>query len=142
MDGLNKVLLILHFVGLALGFSVSISNMVMLGLITKAAPSEKPVLSRFPPMMSKVGRIGLVLLWVTGLTMVYTKWGGFGVLPWQFHVKLTAVVLLSVTVGCIDVMERRVRKGDLSVAARIPTVGKIATTFALLALVFAVLAFE
>ena len=66
MTAVNHLLLILHFLGLALGFSVSFSNMVMGGLISKAVPAEKAVLGKFPPAMSRVGRFGLALLWVTG----------------------------------------------------------------------------
>src|SRR4051794_37482602 len=87
---LNEGLLILHFIGLALGFSVSFANIVMAGIIAKATPPEKAVLGRFPPLMSRVGTIGLTLLWATGVTMVYTKWGGFAALPWQFDVKIAA----------------------------------------------------
>ena len=94
MSTLNQVLLFLHFVGLALGFSVSFANMVMGGLLSRAAPADRAVLSRFPPIMSRLGKIGLALLWVTGGVLVYTKWGGFAAFPWQFYVKLAAVVLL------------------------------------------------
>jgi hypothetical protein len=54
MNGFNRLLLILHFLGLALGFSVSIANLVMSRLISKAPPPEKPVLGRFLPAMSRV----------------------------------------------------------------------------------------
>ncbi len=142
MDLFNKIVLVLHFIGLALGFSVSISNAVMMGLITRAAPGERPVLARFPPIMSKVGRVGLVLLWLTGLTMLYTRWNGFNGMPWQFHVKLTAVVLLTLTVLYIGRIEGQVSRGDAAAAARLPSVGKMASLFALTALVFAVLTFN
>ncbi len=142
MDLFNKILLMLHFIGLALGFSVSISNGVMLGIITKAAPGERPVLARFPPVMSQVGRVGLVLLWLTGLTMLYTRWNGFGGMPWQFHVKLTAVVLLTITVLYIGRIEGQVHRGDAAAAAKLPSVGKMASLFALTALIFAVLTFN
>lgn len=139
---MNKVLLILHFIGLALGFSVSVSNIVMSGLIAKAPPNEKPVLARFLPVMSHVGSVGLLLLWVTGLTMLFTKWNGFGGMPWQFHVKITAVVLLTLTVGFIHRLQKQARLGDPSAPAKLPTFGKFATLFALTALIFAVLTFE
>jgi hypothetical protein len=142
MQGLNQVLLILHFIGLAIGFSVSISNIVMSGLIAKAAPNEKAILGRFPPVMAHVGSGGLVLLWVTGLTMVFTKWNGFGSMPWQFHVKLTAVVLLTLTVGYIHRLMKQARLGDTSAPAKLQAFGKMATLFALTAVIFAVLTFE
>lgn len=142
MNRFNQFLLILHFLGLALGFSVSFANMMMSGLIAKAAPPEKAVLGRFPPTMSQLGRTGLALLWITGVILVYTRWGGFAALPWEFHVKVAAVVLLTITTEYIHRLERLSRKGEPSLVARIETFGKVATGLALIALVFAVLTFE
>lgn len=142
MSRVVQLLLFLHFLGLALGFAVSFGNMVMGSLIAKAAPPEKAVLGRFPPTMSKLGRIGLILLWVTGVALVYVKWGGFAGLPWTFHAKLTAVVLLTFTTEYIQWLERRVRKGDMAAAARIEAAGKVATILALVALASAVVTFN
>lgn len=142
MSDLNQVLLTLHFLGLAMGFSASIANLVMGGLIAMAAPTERAVLSRFPPAMSRVGRIGLTVLWVTGLTLVFTKWAGFGTLPWQFHLKVTVVVLLTITVGYAYRQERLIRQGDLAAARRIPIAGRIAMSLAVAAVVLAVVTFN
>jgi hypothetical protein len=78
MIDLFHVLLFFHFLGLALGFTVGFSNIVMSRLIAAADPTEKAVLGRFPPAVSQLGRVGLALLWLTGLTMVYTRYGGLG----------------------------------------------------------------
>ena len=142
METLNPVLLMLHFLGLAMGLSVSFSGMVMQGLMARAAASERPVLARFPGRMAIVGHAGLGLLWVTGLTLVFTKWGGFGALPWQFHVKLTAVVLLTITVGYITGQMKKAAAGDAAAMARIQNAGKFAFLLALTAVVFAVLTFD
>lgn len=142
---LNQFLLILHFLGLAMGLSVSFANIVMVGLINKAAPGERPVLGRFPPAMSRVGTIGLTLLWATGLTMFFTKWGGFGNLgsmPWQFHLKLGLVVVLTGVVTYIHSLERKVKAGDVSAMARLQAVAKIATLLAVVIVVLAVLSFD
>ncbi|HWN46843.1 MAG TPA: hypothetical protein VNM71_05770, partial [Steroidobacteraceae bacterium] len=74
----NKVLLMLHFLGLVMGLAVPCANIALAGLMSKATPPEKMVLGRFPFAMSKVGKVGLTLLWVTGVTMVFTRWKGFG----------------------------------------------------------------
>ena len=142
---LNQFLLILHFLGLAMGLSVSFANIVMVGLINKAAPGERPVLGRFPPAMSRVGTIGLTLLWATGLTMFFTKWGGFGNLgsmPWQFHLKLGLVVVLTGVVTYIHALERKVKAGDASAMTRLQAVAKIATLLAVVIVVLAVLSFD
>lgn len=142
MGTLNQILLIFHFVGLAMGFSVTFANLVMMGIIDKATPPDKAVLGRFAPVMSRVSEIGLALLWATGATMVYTKWGGFGALPWQFHVKLTAVVILTVTAWFVRNLVNKAKAGDQVAMARLPTVGTVASLTALVALIFAVLAFD
>jgi hypothetical protein len=138
----NKVLLMIHFLGLAMGLAVPFANMTMMGLISKAQPPEKLVLGRFPLAMSKVGKIGLLILWATGITMVFTRWSGFSTLPRTFDVKMTAVLLLTITVGYIHYLESRVRKGDVAAIVRIQAAGKIALVLALTAVVFAVLTFN
>ena len=142
MATLNQTLVFLHFLGLVLGFSVGFANLTMSGLISNAEPSERAVLSRFPPRMSRLGTIGLALLWITGVILVYTSWNGFESLPWQFYVKLAAVVILTVTVHHTHRLERLVMQGDLKAAARIEQTGKVAMVMALTALLFAVLTFH
>ena len=139
---INKILLMLHFLGLAMGLSVAFANMTMAGLIARAAPPEKPILGRFPLAMTRVGMIGLTLLWATGLTMVFTRWHGFANLPSTFHVKLTAVVLLTITIGYIQHLVKRVRNGDSAAITRIEAVGKVSFALALIAIIFAVLTFN
>jgi hypothetical protein len=145
MELFNKILLILHFLGLAMGLSASFGNMVMAGLIAKAAPAERPVLGRFPPAISRVAHMGLGLLWITGLTMLYTRWGGFanlGNMPWQFHLKLTLVVILSGLVGYLSALMRRVQKGDTAAMATIQKVGPLAFVLVLAIVTCAVFAFS
>lgn len=138
----NKILLMLHFVGLAMGLSVGFANMTMMSLINKAAPTEKPILGRFPLAMTRVGNTGLVILLITGLAMVFTRYQGFGALPKTFHVKLAAVGLLTITVGYINYLKMKIMKGDTAAVARVQAAGKIAMAMALIAVIFAVLTFD
>jgi hypothetical protein len=145
MENLTRILLFLHFLGLTMGLSTSFAMMVMTGLINKAAPSERPVLGRFPPAMSRIGTIGISLLWVSGLGMLLTKWGGFGNLgnmPWQFHVKLTLVAILTGVIGYLHALEKQARTGDASVVARIQAAGKVVFVLALTIVALAVLSFD
>ena len=142
MDTLNRTLLVLHFLGLAMGLSVTFGNIVMQRLIARAAPNERPILGRFPPAISGVGRAGLALLWATGLTLAFTKWNGIASMPPTFHVKLTAVVLLTLVVAYITTLEGKVRRGDSTAMAQIPKVAPLAALFALVAIIFAVITFD
>jgi hypothetical protein len=138
---LNQGLLIVHFVGLAMGLSVPFSSIVLQGLAAKASPTDRAVLERFPPAMGRVGDIGLVLLIVSGGTLAFTKWGGISQLPWTFDVKLVAVALLVILVGYIHMLGGKARRGDAAAAARIPIVGRVTFLLGLTAVVFAVLTF-
>jgi len=144
MDWTFNTLLILHFFGLAMGLSVPLSNMVMMGLISKASGPDQAVLSRFPPTMMRVGDIGLALLWLSGLGMLFTRYGGFAglsALGWTLHVKLTAVVILTGLVGYMHGMVRKARNGDKAAAAMLPKIGRVAFLMAVTAIVFAVATF-
>lgn len=139
---LYDLLLIGHFLGLAMGFAAGFGNMVMMGLIAKAKAADAVVLSRFPPAIARVSNIGLVLLWITGVILVLIRWNGLASLSVMFWIKMVAVVALT---GLAIVMHRlmgRARKGDIRAARQMPLLGRLAGVSALMALIFAVLAFH
>lgn len=138
---LDATLMVLHFLGLALGLSTGFANMVMAGLLAKATPGEQQVLARFPPAMSRVGSIGLALLWISGISIVMTRYGTFAILPRPFIVKLMAVVLLTIIVGYIHVLMPRAQRGDAAAAARIRLLGMMTGPLAIIAIIFAVITF-
>ena len=138
---LDQTLMLIHFLGLAMGLSTGFANMVMAGLIAKAAPNEKSVLGRFPPAMAKIGVIGLTLLWGSGLAIVYTRYGTFSILPRPFIVKIAAVVLLTLCVAYIHVLMPRAQRGDAAAMARIQKIGMMTGPLAIIAIIFAVITF-
>lgn len=137
----DHFLVIIHFIGLALGFSSGFGNMVVGGLIAKAAPPDKAVLARVPPALGRLGVMGLVLLWASGLAIVMMRYGGFAILPRPFVYKLIAVVLLTLTVAYINVLQPRALSGDAAAMARIQTLGRLSGPLSLLAVIFAVITF-
>ncbi len=139
---MNRALLFFHFMGLALGFSVPFSNIMLAKLIAAAPPNEKPVLGRAAFAMARLGDIGLPLLWITGLTMVFTKYDGFSSLPATFHYKLAAVLLLTISVGIIHMNKRKAMSGDAAALGRIQMLGKINLLAAFAAVIFAIITFE
>lgn len=137
-----RVVLVLHFVGLALGASVSIAGGVMMGVMARSAPAERPVLARFMPAMSRVGRAGLALLWLSGLALVFLRFGNPGMLPWTFHAKLTMVVLLTAVVAYLRMLEKRAASGDASAGPRMQQIVKWVPLIVLSIIVLAVLTFD
>ena len=138
---LDQTLMILHFLGLAMGLSTGFANMVMAGLVAKAAPQEKAILGRFPPAMSRIGVVGLALLWMSGISIVMTRFGSFSILPRPFIVKLAAVVLLTLAVAYINILMPKAQRGDAAAMARIRTLGMLTGPLAIIAIIFAVITF-
>ena len=141
VDGM-RALVFLHFMGLAMGFATGFGNMMMAGLIAKASPEDRRVLSRFPPVIGRVGDVGLVLLWATGLTLVFMKWGGFGAMPGLFHAKLTAVVLMTLVIGFVHSQAKGVAAGDAGAIARTQAAGKAIFLLAVTIVILAVWTFN
>lgn len=142
---MNTVLLILHFLGLGAGFAASIGNNLVIMLVAKAPPDEAAGLRRFPMAMLPISDIGLVFLWITGIIMLWTKYGGvdgFGALPWSFWAKIVCVVLLTGMIGMVHMAVGRMKRGDMSVAGRLPVYGRIGAVLLLLIVIFAVMAFD
>lgn len=137
-----KTLLTFHLLGLALGLSVPFSNMVLGSIAANASPEEQKAYAKFPPRMARVGDIGLALLWITGISMVFVKFGGFAGLPWTFNAKMVAVLVLTLGVGYIhSQMRKAFVEFDKAALGRIQTTGKVTLLAALTALVFAVVTF-
>lgn len=137
-----RALLVLHFLGLAMGFATGFGNMVMASLMAKATPDERRALAKFPPAIARVGDVGLVLLWLTGLTLVFQKWGGFGAMPGLFHAKLTTVVLMTLVIGFVHSQAKGVAAGDAAAMAKTQVAGKVIFVLAVTTVALAVWTFN
>jgi hypothetical protein len=137
---MNAILFMLHLFGLAGAFAASIGNMTVLQLV-RALPGDAPTLGKVTARLARVGQTGLALLWLTGIIMVWTVYGGPENLPWMFWVKFLCVVVVTAAAVLIDLTLRRLRAGDTSAAARLPMIGMTASGFLVLVVIFAVLAF-
>ena len=139
---MNEALLFLHFVGLMLGAAGGFARAIIMRRALVLPAEEAKVVRGLGPILSKVSAAGVAVLWVTGLIMVWSKWSGFGSLPQMFWVKAIFIVSLTVMTALIQLTYAEIRKGNPATAARLPKFGPIAGVSALLAVLFAVLAFN
>jgi hypothetical protein len=146
---LKDVLLITHFIGLALGLGTGFA-MMRLGASTKDMDAgERAKLMNRAMVLSKNGSMGLGLLLLSGLAMLWLG-GGMALLRaagWPFHVKLTLVVIAMGLVGAMQSAQARLRRSvtaaeTQAVAAKLPRLGMATTFTTLLIVVMAVLAFH
>jgi hypothetical protein len=139
---MNEALLFLHFVGLMLGAAGGFASAIIMRRALVLPADEAKVLRGLGPTLSKVSATGVAVLWVTGLIMVWTKWSGFGSLPQMFWVKAIFIVTLTVMTALIQMTYAEIRNGNPAAAAKLPKFGPMAGISALLAVLFAVLAFN
>ena len=138
---MNETLLFLHFVGLLLGAGPGAAQIVIMRRAAAASPEQAQTLRSLGPALANVSAIGIAILWITGLIMVWTEWGGFGSLPPLFWVKFAFVVILTLITGYIHMTFAEIRRGNAAAASRLPVLGPAAGISALLAVLFAVIAF-
>jgi hypothetical protein len=136
------LLLILHLFGLGAGFVAGFGTFLVQTVINKSPAADAPILSRANRPLALFGDAGLAILWATGLVMVFVRPGGLAALPAAFWWKLACVLALTAMVGVIHMTMARARRGDVVAIGRLPIFGRLATSFLLLAMVFAVIAFR
>lgn len=139
---MNAALLFLHLVGLMLGAAGGFASAVIIRRALVLPADEAKVVRGLGPILANVSLTGLVVMWATGLIMVWSKWSGFGSLPQMFWVKAIFILSLTVMTALIQLTYAEIRKGNPAAAARLPKFGPMAGISALLAVLFAVLAFN
>ena len=139
---MNEALLFLHFLGLMLGAAGGFASGILMRKALTMSPGEAATVRGLGPLLAHVSAVGLVILWVTGIIMVWTKWGGLGALPASFWIKMVFVVLLTILTGVVHRTYAEIRRGNVAVASRLPKLGPASGVTSLLAVLFAVIAFQ
>jgi hypothetical protein len=81
-------------------------------------------------------------MWVTGLALVWVRYGGFAGLDAMFWVKMFFVLTLTAAAVTTELTYASIKKGNLEAAKRLPVLGPMAGMSSLLAVLFAVFAFH
>lgn len=139
---MHDLLLFGHLLGLMLGAGGGFGSGVVMGAARKLAPEQAAPLRAVGPTLARMSLAGVVLLWITGLGMVFATHGGFDALPAMFWAKMVFIVTLTIASVAVNIIYGRVKAGDAKLAAWLPRLGPAAGVSALLATLFAVLTFH
>jgi uncharacterized membrane protein len=135
-------MLILHFIGLAMGLGTSFAFM-FLGIAAskmEKTESEKFRLNSFA--ISRMGHIGLTLLIISGGYLMTPYWSSLSSSP-LLIAKLVLVLLLAALIGIISSKAKKAKKGDAEIQLKkMEPLGKIAMITALTIVVLAVYVFH
>ncbi|MDU8927151.1 hypothetical protein RXV86_07125 [Alisedimentitalea sp. MJ-SS2] len=136
-------LTIIHFIAFSFGIGGGITNMIIGKRIGQADEALQRNLAGIADMIGRLVAIAVLLLWLTGIALVYLSWGGWSGLPSLFWVKVAAVLVLSV---CLILIKRTVaqanRSGSAPDEARIAPLSLMANLSGLIALVLALVSFS
>lgn len=139
---MHEVMLILHFVGLAMGLGSGI-GFLFLGLAAgKLSPEKRSayLLDAFP--IARMGQYGLLILVISGGYLMTPYWGVLGSLP-MLIAKLILVLVLGAVIGVNSSLARKARKGNAeAIIPRMSMLGRVALLTALAIVVLAVLVFR
>jgi hypothetical protein len=138
---MRELMLILHFVGLAMGIGTSFA-FFFLGISgSKLGQDERVKFALNTFALSRMGHIGLTLLILSGGYLMTPYWAVLGSQP-LLVAKLILVVTLVLCIVLLSLATSRVKKGDMSGFKKIAGLGRLALLIGLSIVVLAVLVFR
>ena len=139
------ILLILHFLGLALSVGAGLA-LLTLGLSTKdMTPEERGKFMMRASVLRKNGSYGLLLLIASGLGFIIER--GWGSVAFRggglFHAKLTLVAIQVGLLGYSQVLAKKAREqGGGQAMGKLMLLGRLMLAVGVLIIVLAVFAFH
>jgi len=138
-------LLMLHFLGLAIGVGASFALFTLRRAVADLPDAERASFMLRALSVTKNGSYGLLLLLVSGLALFFVR-GPATVMAIggpAFHAKLTLVVILCGVVGYSQALGKRARGAGGGAALRkLPAVGNAILLLGVAIVVSAVIAFQ
>lgn len=142
MQALIAILFCGHLMGLALGGAAGFGNAVVGQRLRTAGPDVRTHLFGVAHGLSKLGRIGLGLLIVTGLLLLWLRFGGVGAVSWVFWLKMALLVALIADIIVMGRLEARAEGGDPSAMKHMPALGALSTVLLIGIVLSAVVTFQ
>lgn len=136
------IILALHIIGLMMGAGGGFGSMLTAREALKRPADQAVTLRSMGPILANFSFAGLVLMWITGLALVFLKFGGFAGLPQMFWIKFIFISTLTLAAIATQVLYGQAKAGNTIAATRVPIFGQIAGMSSLLAVIFSVLAFH
>lgn len=139
---MKDVMLIIHFIGVAMGLGTGFAY-IFLGIAAAKLPKEeRPDFFIKISKLGIMGHIGLTLLIISGGYLLTPYLPGLAHTP-LLIAKLVCVLLLIVVIGIITNFSKKARQGDTEkYIKKIAALGKVSLTLSLSIVVLAVLVFH
>ena len=137
-----EFLKIVHFLSLAVGIGGGVANGVIGAKAARAAAEVRPVLGGISGLIGRLSGAALILLWLSGIALVYLATNGWSTLAAAFWVKLAFVVVLSAISLYLNLLVMRAQKTRTPPpAATMKRLGQIGGMCSVFIVISAVIAF-
>lgn len=139
---MREVMLVFHFIGLAMGLGTGFANAFLGAAARKMPPDEALKFKLSTLVISTMGHVGIGLLLISGFYLITPYWKVLSTMPWLM-VKLGLVALLIVLIGLIDMTIKKAKKGDAAAQfKKLEILGKFTLLTALAIVAVAVSVFK
>jgi uncharacterized membrane protein len=139
---MREAMLIVHFIGLAMGLGTSF-GFLFLGIASKkmeASEGKKFMMNSFT--LSTMGHVGLTLLILSGGYLMTPYWKTLTLMP-MLMVKLVLVVVLAALIGIISSNVKKIKRGDAGATMeKVAPLGRLTMLISLAIVILAVLIFR
>ena len=137
---MRELMLILHFIGLAMALGAGFANLVLGMVASKLEPAERGSFMSKLVVLGRLGQTGLALLLISGFGLLTPYWKVIGDMPFLIA-KLSLVLLLLISVAVILSIVRRA-KGNPAILAKIKPFGMLNFFLGIAIVILAVLTFH
>jgi uncharacterized membrane protein len=139
---MREIMLIIHFIGLAMGLGTSIGYIFLAAAGSKMEKTEQQKFMFNSFSLSRMGQTGLVLLIISGGYLMTPYWSLLSSMP-LLIAKLSLVLLLTILIIIVNSMMVKAKKGEAEkYLAKIPVLGRISLLIVLTIVVLAVYIFH
>jgi uncharacterized membrane protein len=140
---MKSVMLVIHFLGLAMGIGTGIGHMFLGMAAAKMEKSEALKFTMNTFALSRMGTIGITMLIISGLYLITPYWSLLANFPYLV-VKLSLVLLLVVLLIIIGRIAGKAKKSDdpMPYLKRIRSISPFTLIISILIVIMAVLTFH
>jgi uncharacterized membrane protein len=108
---MRETMLILHFIGLAMGMGTGFAHAFLGAATTKMSKEEATKFRLNTLVLGKMGHIGIALLLISGFYLITPYWKVLTSTP-LLMVKLALVLILIVLITMINIAGKKAMNGD------------------------------
>jgi len=139
---MRELMLIFHFIGLAMALGSGFANLFLGSVASKLEPAERGSFMSKIMILGRMGQIGLAVLLLSGFYLITPYWKVLDEMPFLVA-KLSLVALLLILVSTVLVLLGKAKKqGNPALFAKIKPLGILNFLIGISIVILAVLAFR